>query len=213
MKRNAKIIMATLCSAVLLVGAGAACGETSSKTSKPVTISSEPVESSATNSSQPVIVSSEPAESSVESSEESADEKTVAHIGESATSDTLKIIFQSAKSYSVINEKSFEQKPDSGKKYVILNFKAENVSSEDEHINMFYIKAYCDDMSITQSTLLYYPDGYKILSGDLAAGKKLQGAVAFEVPENWQKLEISYKPIGGTELKFEVTAKEVEIVN
>lgn len=197
MKRKAKMITAVLCSAVMLACSGCVAflsTGTKTKNSKPVTISSEPIESSA------------------EISEESKI-KPVAHIGESATSDELKITFQSAKTYSIVNEKGIEQKPDSGKKYLILNFKAENLSEEDDFINIFYIKSYCDDMSIDQTYLLYYPDGYDSFTGDIAADKKLQGSVAFEVPKNWQKFELSYDPIDGAKLDFEVTAKEVENVN
>lgn len=108
----------------------------------------------------------------------------------------LKISLESAKQYDEITDESlgsYTAKPADGKKYLVLFFEVENISSEEQNVNMFYHKAYLDDYDIDQKTLLAKPEGYDLLSGNLAAGKKLKGYVCYEVDPDWQKLEFEYK--------------------
>ncbi|MGN1432919.1 MAG: DUF4352 domain-containing protein [Ruminococcus sp.] len=106
----------------------------------------------------------------------------------------LKISLESAKQYDEIQQSEYyTAKPEDGKKYLVLFFEVENISSEEQYINMFYCKAYIDDYDIDQTTLLANSEGYDMLGGDLAAGKKLKGYVCYEVDPDWQKLEFEYK--------------------
>lgn len=108
-------------------------------------------------------------------------------------SGNLKISFEMAKQYDEIKQSEYyTAKPEDGKKYLVLFFEVENVSSEEQDINMFYHKAYLDDYEIDQTALMVNPEGYDMLSGDLAAGKKLKGYVCYEVDLDWQKLEFTY---------------------
>lgn len=105
----------------------------------------------------------------------------------------LKISFEMAKQYDEIQQSEYlTAKPAEGKKYLVLFFEIENISSEEQNINMFYHKAYLDDYEIDQKALLVKPEGYDMLSGNLAAGKKLKGYVCYEVDPDWQKLEFTY---------------------
>lgn len=105
----------------------------------------------------------------------------------------LKISFEMAKQYDEIQQSEYlAAKPAEGKKYLVLFFEIENISSEEQNINMFYHKAYLDDYEIDQKALLVNPEGYDMLSGNLAAGKKLKGYVCYEVDPDWQKLEFTY---------------------
>lgn len=195
MKKSVKVASITLCALCALAAMGSSC---ESSNDKPVVSTDTSANSSSTNSGA------------------NAEEKqTVAHVGDYSQGADLKITFKSAKEYTTVKTKNefAETKAEDGKKIVILNFEAENVSKEDQCVNMFYCQAYCDDMSIDQKSLIEYPDGMTMFAGDLATGKKLQGSVAYEVPENWQKIEFSYEPLGGTKLSFEVDNKSVEKVN
>lgn len=108
-------------------------------------------------------------------------------------SGNLKISFEMAKQYDEIQQSEYlTAKPEEGKKYLVLFFEVENISSEEQNINMFYHKAYLDDYEIDQKALLVNPEGYDMLSGNLAAGKKLKGYVCYEVDPDWQKLEFTY---------------------
>lgn len=125
----------------------------------------------------------------------------------------LKISFEMAKQYDEIQENEYyTAKPEEGKKYLVLFFEVENISSEEQNINMFYHKAYLDNYEIKQSTLLVNPEGYDMLSGDLAAGKKLKGYVCYEVDSDWNKLEFTYTDgitSNSTTYDFVVTSDEL----
>ncbi len=139
----------------------------------------------------------------------------VAHVGEYSKDDKLKITLKSAKEYTKIktDNEFTDTEASKGKKIIILNFEAENISKEDDYINVFYCDAYCNDISVDEETLLEYPDGMNNFYGDIKSGKKLQGSVAYQVPEDWNKFEFYYEPIGGSKFAFSVDKSEVEIVN
>ena len=195
MKKSVKMVSITFCAFLALASMGAS-GESSNR---------KPSVSTATSSNASVSLKSENSEQ----------EQVVAHIGEYSQGEDLKLTFKSAKEYTTVKtENSFsDTKAADGKKIVILNFEAENISKEDQFVSMFYCKGYCDDISIEQKTLLVYPDDMNMLSGELASGKKLKGSIAYEVPKDWKKIEFKYEPIGDTKLLFEVDKKSVEKVN
>ena len=108
--------------------------------------------------------------------------------------DNLKFSFESAKQYSEIKSEYYTDKPGDRKVYVVLNFEVENISKEEQHLNMFYTKSYVDDYKADQKSLINVPgnDDYEMLSGDIGVGKKQKCYVAYEIDENWKKLEMTY---------------------
>ena len=106
--------------------------------------------------------------------------------------DNLKFSFEKASQYDEIGEEYFVNKPEDGKKYLVLFFEVENISNEDQHVNMFYYDAYVDDYTIDETYIFSDVEGYEDLGGDLAPGKKLKGYVCYEVNPDWQKFEFSY---------------------
>ena len=161
-------------------------------------------------------VSASSSASSANSNTASTDTRgAVAHVGEYSKDDKLKITLKSAKEYTTVktDNEFADTEASKGKKIIILNFEAENISKEDDYINIFYYDAYCDDVSVETDMLMEYPDGMQMFSGDIKAGKKLQGAVAYQVPEDWKILEFYYEPIDGNRFAFSVEKSEVEVVN
>jgi hypothetical protein len=117
-------------------------------------------------------------------------------VGNYIEGENLKFTFEAAKQYDEIQDPDNEllkSTPSEGKKYLVLFFEVENISSEEQNVNMFYQKAYLDDYDIDSTLLIVNPDGYGTLSGDLAVGKKLKGCVCYEVESDWQKLEFTYQ--------------------
>ena len=116
-------------------------------------------------------------EQSSETSEESQEGADTAKVGQSVEGPNWKISLTSAKTYEKIGD----------------TFEVENVSDEDDYFNYFNIESYVDgyneDISITMSDV----EGMSLLTGDVAAGKKLKGYLAWEVSPEWEELEISYK--------------------
>ena len=84
--------------------------------------------------------------------------------------------------------------PDSGKIFVGVKFTIENISNEEQNISsLLQFTAYVDDVKCNYSfsAVSAFPNG--TLDGTIAAGKKLVGWYAVEVPENWQTLEITFQ--------------------
>lgn len=125
----------------------------------------------------------------------------------------LKITLKNVKVYDEITGEYLSDKPENGKKYLVLFLEAENLSLDDKNINLFYYDAYIDDKSIENKVLFTEPEGEKIFSGDIASGKKLSGFVAYEVDKDWQKFEFTYKDdalLNGTKYNFEFTASQIK---
>lgn len=122
-----------------------------------------------------------------------------------------KFSFEKAKIFDEISSgEYFTNTPKDGKKYLVLFFDVENVSSKDQYVNYLYIKGYEDGYDINLSMLLGDVDGYSALTGDLAAGKKMRGYLAYEVNENWKEFELTYKAIGDKDsYDFSVTPNDL----
>lgn len=101
--------------------------------------------------------------------------------------------FEKAETYDEIEfNEYYSDTPEEGNVYLVCFFTVENISGEDDYVNPLYLDGYIDDVQTTESFLIGDVDGYASLGGDLAAGKKMQGFIAYEVPENWQKVEFTY---------------------
>ena len=86
-------------------------------------------------------------------------------------------------------------KPEDGKIFVGINFTIENVSNETQSISsLLQFEGYANDVKSDYSfnAACAFSDG--TIDGDVAAGKKLVGWFAMEVPENWSNIEIIVKP-------------------
>lgn len=88
--------------------------------------------------------------------------------------------------------------PDEGNEFLILEFEIANNSSKDISISsVMNFEAYCDDYSLTQDLVgLQAPEasGKNQLDGSVAAGKKMNGVIAYQVPTTFSKFEVSVAP-------------------
>ena len=84
------------------------------------------------------------------------------------------------------SEGSMFTKPADGNVLVGCEFEISNESDKD-------IDGYSVNQSITGLTE-FTQNGKNQLDGSVAAGKKMNGVIAYEVPADWQELEISYSP-------------------
>ena len=87
-------------------------------------------------------------------------------------------------------------KPADGNVYVLCEFTIENKSNEEISVSsMLNFDAYCDDFSVSQSIgALIEKDNKGQLDGSIAAGKKMNGVIGYEVSADFKKMEIQYKP-------------------
>ena len=135
--------------------------------------------------------------------------KTTFGLNETATFKNLKVTATEMK--ESVGEGFFT--PDSGNVFVGVKFTIENISDEDQAIStLLLFEAYADDVKCNYSisAAAAFPDG--TLDGTVAAGKKLVGWYAVEVPENWKTVELDFKAelLSNKTAKFTFTEADCE---
>ncbi len=94
------------------------------------------------------------------------------------------------------SEGSDFNKPADGNIFTLCEFTIENNSDKDITVSsMLSFEAYCDSYSVNQSIAGLLEKGDKNqLDGNVAAGKKMNGVIAYELPSDWKELEINFTP-------------------
>ena len=87
-------------------------------------------------------------------------------------------------------------KPTDGNVFVLCEFEIANNSSGEINVSSaMSFEAYCDDYTCTFSLgALMEKGGKNQLDGTVAAGKKFNGIIGYEVPVGWQELEVRFTP-------------------
>ncbi len=140
------------------------------------------------------------AESKGEVKEESKEEvkeevpNNVYKVGETLETGKVKITFQSVEDY--ISDNMFIE-PDEGNKYIRAYFVVENTGNTDTLVSSYDFDCYADD-SVADSPLL---TDKMLSSTTLSPGRKAEGYVYYEVPQNAQKIEIEYETSYWTQKK------------
>lgn len=132
-------------------------------------------------------------------------EKTTFAIGETAE---LKDIYVTLMSVTESEGSDFNA-PADGKVFALCEFEIENNSDDDITVSsMLSFEAYCDSYatSLSISALLAKGDKNQ-LDGSVAAGKKMNGVIGYEIPVDWDELEINFTPDfwSGKEIVFVAT--------
>lgn len=86
--------------------------------------------------------------------------------------------------------------PSEGNVFVLCEFDIANDSNEEIVISsMLSFEAYCDDYACAYSLGALLEKGSENqLDGSVAAGKKMNGIIGYEVPADWKELEIVFTP-------------------
>lgn len=85
--------------------------------------------------------------------------------------------------------------PEEGNIYVVCEFLIENHSDSEINVSsILSFDGYVDDFSVSVDLGASTSTEQSQLGGTVASGKKLSGVIGFEVPENWQTLEIRFEP-------------------
>lgn len=131
-------------------------------------------------------------------------EQTVFTVGDAVELNGVKTTLLSAEEYP---GKQYMM-PTDGNVFLVCQFEIENDSSAEINVSsMVSFNAYCDDYSVNLSvTGEMLEDSWKSLDGTVAPGKKINGVIAYEIPQDWQKMEISYTPSfwSGHDVQFEI---------
>lgn len=118
--------------------------------------------------------------------------KTTYTVGETAEDRDIKVTLVSAEQ----SQGSQFLTPADGNVYVVLEFEIENNSNTDITVSsLASFEAYCDDYSVNMDlTVNMLDDSKKTLDGSVAAGKKLNGVIGYEVPADFKTLEVKFTP-------------------
>ena len=125
-----------------------------------------------------------------EASESEAEEKSEYGVGETATINDVDITLVGA--VESAGDDFFT--PAEGNKFEILEFEIANNSDEEVAVSsIMCFEAYCDDYSIDVSydgELAPEAEGKSTLDGTVAAEKKMNGIISYEVPADFERLEV-----------------------
>lgn len=108
-------------------------------------------------------------------------------VGDVVETSDLKISFISASPYTSDNE--FLQ-PKDGHTYYRVEFEFENIGDSDEFVSSTDFECYADGYLIKESYIS--ADDY-LSTATISSGKKMKGAIYFEVPSNAQELKLEYE--------------------
>lgn len=126
-----------------------------------------------------------------EENNEAEPEKTTFGVGEQVTLNDVIVTMSS------VTESGGSQfnKPSEGSKFVLCEFSIENNSDRDLNISsMMCFEAYVDDYSASMSISAMIESDKGQLDGTVAAGKKMNGVIGYEVPEDWSEIEVRFTP-------------------
>lgn len=130
-------------------------------------------------------VSADSASDNNKTTTQKADEPVKVKVGETLTTNTLKITYKSS-----ADDKGSEYFPAaSGNKIIKLTFEIENISSTDQIVSVYDFKCYSDD--VASSAYYYGDDGLSTTT--LSSGRKATGNVYFEVPQNANSIDVEYE--------------------
>ena len=93
----------------------------------------------------------------------------------------------------IVSDNKYAQ-PNENCEFIEVELTLENTSNDTLKVRALYFTAYADDFIIdSQNWHAYYPSSKNILSTDLASGKKINGVLCYEVPNDWSELELFVK--------------------
>lgn len=88
--------------------------------------------------------------------------------------------------------------PEDGNVYVAFELLIENKSDEEIVVSsLMCFEAYFDDFAANYSLSAQTESNLNPLDGEIAPGKKMTGAICYEVPEDWAAAELRFNPDWG----------------
>ncbi len=112
--------------------------------------------------------------------------------GNSMENRGLKLEVLGSNIYEKIEGEDFTDTPSEDKKYLVLFLSIQNKTGKEDYFNYNNIIAKLDGKEITDTFLLNNPEKYTTIKTNLPDDMITQGYLVWEVPENWEKLEVTY---------------------
>lgn len=115
-------------------------------------------------------------------------ENAVYNVGEVYESKEIKIMYLNSGDYNVENEYS---QPESGNKYIFIEFSIENVGNSDCSVGYASFRCYADNTEC--SNPIISSEGTMPIITSLSPGRNTKGKIFYEVPTTAEKIEIEYE--------------------
>lgn len=126
-------------------------------------------------------------------------------VGDTAEYKGVKVTLNSVKE----SKGSQFNKPTEGNVYLLVDFTIENGTNEDLVVSsMLSFDAYQDGYSTNLSLSALIEKTGEQLDGTIAPGKKMQGAIGYEVPATYSEFEINYQADVWDDQKFTFVYKK-----
>lgn len=136
---------------------------------------------------------------------EEEQEEIIFGVGETAELNGVRVTMTD---YSESNGSEYN-KPSDGNVFLLVEFLIENnTDSELTVSSLVSFEAYADDYALNYSlAAVLEKETSNQLDGQIAAGKKMKGTIGYEVPADWQEVEIHYTDNvwSSSKFKFKIT--------
>ena len=106
------------------------------------------------------------------------------------TDHSIKIL--GLKEYKSLKSDLYVDKPQKGKKFLVLFLAVANNTKKDEYINVNSLTSKIDGKKTDNSFLVNEPKNYSTIFTNIAAGERKAGFIVWEVPSGWKKFEMKY---------------------
>lgn len=125
----------------------------------------------------------------------------------------LRIQFLGLEEYDEIKSDSYLDKPEKGKKYLLLYLLMSNGRTENFYFHPDYLSAKVDGKDIQYTVIQNNPHDYATAFKNYKAESTEGGFVAFQVEDNWEKLEMTYTGMefeNGNIIQMEYTKDDLQ---
>lgn len=140
-----------------------------------------------------------------QSTDDVSEEKDTFGIGETAEMNGVRVTMLN---YTESTGSEYNQ-PSDGNEFILVEFEIENNSNSEVNVSsMANFEAYADDYALNYSlNALLENESANQLDGTIAAGKKMNGVIGYEVPADWKDIEIHFTDNvwSSNKFKFEIT--------
>lgn len=96
------------------------------------------------------------------------------------------------KQYDKLENDSYTDTPEEGNVYLVMFLQVSNHDNGDDYINPENLSATVDGNEIQNCALFNPPESYEPIFNHISNGEERMGFIAWQVPSDWQKLEMEY---------------------
>lgn len=101
--------------------------------------------------------------------------------------------FLGLQEYEKLEGEDFTDTPEEGYRYLVLFLQIENRTESEDYFNTELLSAALDGEEITNSFLINAPESYSTIFTNIPAQSNANGFIVWQVPTDWQTLELTYR--------------------